>query len=50
MVNKNKLIYLKNKDTLIFDDFSFKCSVGTNGLSYKKKKRVIKKLQEEYMN
>ena len=37
MVIKNKLIYLKNKDTLIFDDFSFKCSVGINGLTYKKK-------------
>ena len=34
---KNKLIYLKNKDTLIFDDFNFKCSIGKNGLSSKKK-------------
>ena len=26
-------IILKNKATLLFDDFSFKCSVGKNGLS-----------------
>jgi len=31
------LIILKNKDTLILDDFTFKCSVGENGLSSKKK-------------
>ena len=30
------LIVLKNKDTLIVDDFTFKCSVGKNGLSSKK--------------
>ena len=33
MIFKNNLITLKNKDTLIFDDFSFKCSIGKNGLS-----------------
>ena len=33
----NKLIILKNKDSLKFDDFDFKCSVGANGLAYKKK-------------
>ena len=33
---KNNLITLKNKDTLIFDDFSFKCSVGKNGLTSNK--------------
>jgi L,D-peptidoglycan transpeptidase YkuD (ErfK/YbiS/YcfS/YnhG family) len=31
------LIVLKNKDTLILDDFTFKCSTGKNGLSFKKK-------------
>ena len=31
------LIILKNKDTLILDDFTFKCSVGENGISSKKK-------------
>tara|TARA_B110000046_G_scaffold184949_1_gene224951 strand:- start:525 stop:1016 length:492 start_codon:yes stop_codon:yes gene_type:complete len=31
------LIILKNKDTLIVDDFTFKCSIGENGLSSKKK-------------
>ena len=30
------LIKLKNKDTLIFDDFEFKCSIGKNGLRNKK--------------
>ena len=34
---KNNLITLKNKDTLIFDDFSFRCSIGINGLSADKK-------------
>ena len=33
----NKVIILKNKDSLKFDDFDFKCSVGTNGLTNKKK-------------
>lgn len=31
------LIVLKNKDTLVFDDFTFKCSIGRNGLNSKKK-------------
>ena len=26
-------IYLKNKDTLQFDEFKFKCSIGLNGLT-----------------
>ena len=30
-------IYLKNKHTLIVDDFHFKCSIGKNGLSLSKK-------------
>ena len=31
------IIILKNKDTLILDNFTFKCSVGKNGISSKKK-------------
>ena len=29
-------IVVKNKDTLIYDDFIFKCCVGKNGFSKKK--------------
>ncbi len=29
-------IILKNKDTLLFDDFKFKCSIGKNGLTHNK--------------
>ena len=38
------IIYCKNKHTLEVDDFKFRCSIGKNGKS-KKKKREIKKLQ-----
>ena len=31
------LIKVKNKDTLILDDFIFKCSIGKNGIKSKKK-------------
>ena len=31
------LIKVKNKDTLIFDDFIFRCSVGKKGVSISKK-------------
>ncbi len=31
------LIKLKNKDTLIIDDFKFKCCIGKNGLNSNKK-------------
>ena len=31
------IIYLKNKDTLIVDDFKLKCCIGKNGLSLRKK-------------
>ena len=31
------LIKIKNKDTLIIDEFIFKCSVGKNGIKIKKK-------------
>ncbi len=31
------LIKVKNKDTLIFDDFIFRCSIGKRGISNKKK-------------
>ena len=30
------MIKLKNKDTLLFDEFEFKCSIGKNGISSKK--------------
>ena len=30
------LINLKNKDTLTYDDFSFKCCIGKKGLTSKK--------------
>ncbi len=31
------IILLKNKHTLKFDDFNFKCSIGKNGLTKFKK-------------
>ena len=31
------IIHVKNKNTLIIDDFEFKCCVGKNGLNYNKK-------------
>ena len=31
------LIKVKNKDTLIFDDFIFRCSVGKKGISSSKR-------------
>ena len=31
------IIHVKNKNTLIIDDFTFKCCVGKNGLNYNKK-------------
>ena len=31
------IIHVKNKNTLIVDDFKFKCCVGKNGLNYNKK-------------
>ena len=37
-------IFIKNKDTLIFDDFKFQCSVGKMGFT-RIKKKVIKKPQ-----
>jgi L,D-peptidoglycan transpeptidase YkuD (ErfK/YbiS/YcfS/YnhG family) len=30
------LIYLKNKDTLVIDDFTFKCCIGRNGIKKNK--------------
>jgi L,D-peptidoglycan transpeptidase YkuD (ErfK/YbiS/YcfS/YnhG family) len=33
------IIHVKNKNTLIVDDFIFKCSVGRNGLNSNKKER-----------
>tara|TARA_B100001093_G_scaffold519103_1_gene606475 strand:- start:531 stop:1043 length:513 start_codon:yes stop_codon:yes gene_type:complete len=34
---KSMIIYLKNKHTLIVEDFHLKCSIGKNGISSKKK-------------
>jgi len=31
------IIHVKNKNTLIIDDFKFRCCVGRNGLNYNKK-------------
>ena len=36
------LIQLKNKDTLHFDDFLFKCAIGKKGISSKKKEGDLK--------
>ena len=30
-------ILIKNKDTLLYDEFEFKCCVGKNGVSFRKK-------------
>ena len=30
------IIYLKNKHTLVVDEFQFRCAIGKNGLSNKK--------------
>ena len=38
------IIYIENKHSLKVDDFKFKCCIGKNGKS-KKKRREIKKLQ-----
>ena len=35
-------IILKNKDTLLFDEFEFKCCVGKKGLTSKKKEGDLK--------
>tara|TARA_Y200000002_G_scaffold353968_1_gene333863 strand:+ start:788 stop:1279 length:492 start_codon:yes stop_codon:yes gene_type:complete len=35
-------IILKNKDTLVFDDFYFKCSIGKKGLSKGKREGDLK--------
>ena len=42
-------IKLKNKDTLIFDEFEFKCCIGKYGLTIINKK-VTKKHQKEYFH
>jgi L,D-peptidoglycan transpeptidase YkuD (ErfK/YbiS/YcfS/YnhG family) len=36
MINNNNLIILKNNDTLNYQEFSFKCSVGSKGLTLNK--------------
>ena len=43
------LIKLKNKDTLIIDDFKLKCCIGRKGLKNKKKK-VIFQHQRVFLN
>ena len=40
------IIFLKNKHTLHVDDFIFRCSIGKNGLSKKKKKEIKRHLRE----
>ena len=34
------LITVKNKDTLKLDDYVFRCSIGKNGITSKKKKEI----------
>ena len=43
------LITVKNKDTLIIDEFKFRCCIGKNGLT-KNKLEGDKKLLKEYLN
>ena len=31
------IIYVKNKDTLVVDDFQFRCCIGKNGMKYNKR-------------
>ena len=38
----NMQIILKNKDTLLFDEFEFKCVIGKKGLTKKKKEGDMK--------
>ena len=35
------IIIVKNKDTLLFDDFKFKCSIGKKGFSKKRLKVIL---------
>tara|TARA_Y100000589_G_scaffold329872_1_gene377792 strand:- start:289 stop:798 length:510 start_codon:yes stop_codon:yes gene_type:complete len=42
MNSRNKLIILKNKDTLKFDDFYFKCTLGKKGITTRKKEGDLK--------
>ena len=42
-------IIVKNNNILIFDDFKFKCCVGINGVS-KRKKEGDKKTPRAYSN
>ena len=39
-------ILLKNKHSLIIDDFIFKCCIGKKGVTAKKKKVIIKHPKE----
>ena len=42
-------IIIKDKDTLLYDEFKFKCSVGKNGTT-SLKNEVIKKHQKEFFH
>ena len=42
-------IVIKNKETLIFDDFVFRCAIGEKGLT-KKKLKETKRLPEDYFH
>ena len=34
-------IVIKNKDTLLYEEFKFKCSIGKNGISSNKVEKLI---------
>ena len=42
-------IVVKNKDTLIYDDFIFKCCVGKNGFTKKKLKEIRRHQLENFL-
>ena len=44
------IIILKNKDTLVFDDFYFKCTIGKNGLSKDKREGDLKTPKGNFSN
>ena len=43
------MIKLKNKDTLLFHEFEFKCSIGKNGISSKKIEGDKKTLKAHFL-
>ena len=40
------IIHVKNKNTLIIDDFEFKCCVGKNGLNYNPLYEILDEIKE----